>query len=157
MNWEAIGAIGEVGGAIAVVATLVYLARQIRQSTETARVAAYHQASQQISSASTALSTDPALAEIFATAVAGGIDSLEPPDRLRFEAAISAYYFGFESLLAHHEKGLIDPDLWRNTLDNDMQLMGSPLGREYLASRRGPISRRLEAVIKEHLSGDGAA
>lgn len=33
MNWEAIGAIGEVGGAIAVVATLVYLAVQIRQNT----------------------------------------------------------------------------------------------------------------------------
>ena len=27
MNWEAIGAMGEVAGAIAVVATLVYLAR----------------------------------------------------------------------------------------------------------------------------------
>jgi hypothetical protein len=32
MNWEAIGAIGEVGGAIAVVATLLYLAAQIRQN-----------------------------------------------------------------------------------------------------------------------------
>ena len=30
MNWEAIGAVGEVGGAIAVVATLGYLAVQIR-------------------------------------------------------------------------------------------------------------------------------
>jgi len=34
MNWDAIGAVGEVGGAIAVVATLVYLARQIRHSAE---------------------------------------------------------------------------------------------------------------------------
>ena len=31
MNWEAIGAIGETLGAIAVIATLVYLASQIRQ------------------------------------------------------------------------------------------------------------------------------
>ena len=31
MNWEAIGAIGELFGAIAVVATLMYLARQMRQ------------------------------------------------------------------------------------------------------------------------------
>ena len=29
MNWEAIGAVGEVGGAIAVVATLLYLAAQV--------------------------------------------------------------------------------------------------------------------------------
>ncbi|MEH6593310.1 MAG: hypothetical protein V7746_23775, partial [Halioglobus sp.] len=30
MNWEAVGAFGEVVGALAVVVTLVYLARQIR-------------------------------------------------------------------------------------------------------------------------------
>jgi hypothetical protein len=33
MNWEAIGAIGEILGAIAVLITLVYLAVQIRQNT----------------------------------------------------------------------------------------------------------------------------
>lgn len=33
MNWEAIGAVGEVVGAIGVILTLVYLAYQIRQNT----------------------------------------------------------------------------------------------------------------------------
>ena len=33
MNWEALGAIGEVVGAVGVIATLVYLAYQIRQNT----------------------------------------------------------------------------------------------------------------------------
>lgn len=37
MNWEAIGAIGEVGGAIGVVATLVYLSIQIRHSAAVTR------------------------------------------------------------------------------------------------------------------------
>ena len=37
MNWEAIGAIGEIVGAIAVVLTLFYLARQIRDSSRLAR------------------------------------------------------------------------------------------------------------------------
>ncbi|MDA1372383.1 MAG: hypothetical protein O2971_16680 [Proteobacteria bacterium] len=36
MNWEAIGAIGEILGAFAVVATLVYLATQIRYAKEAA-------------------------------------------------------------------------------------------------------------------------
>ena len=31
LNWEAIGALGEIVGAVAVIATLVYLAIQIRQ------------------------------------------------------------------------------------------------------------------------------
>jgi hypothetical protein len=37
LNWEAIGAIGEIVGAFAVVATLFYLAQQVRHSTRMAR------------------------------------------------------------------------------------------------------------------------
>ena len=37
MNWEAIGAIGEVLGAIGVIVTLAYLAVQIRQNTRDIR------------------------------------------------------------------------------------------------------------------------
>ncbi len=37
MNWDAIGAAGEVGGAIGVIITLVYLAVQIRQNTRAMR------------------------------------------------------------------------------------------------------------------------
>ena len=37
MNWDAIGAIAELLGAIGVIASLVYLATQIRQNTATVR------------------------------------------------------------------------------------------------------------------------
>ena len=37
MNWEAIGAVGELIGAAAVVATLLYLVKQIKQNTESTK------------------------------------------------------------------------------------------------------------------------
>lgn len=37
MNWEMVGAIGEVFGAFAVILTLVYLARQLKQQNKIAR------------------------------------------------------------------------------------------------------------------------
>ena len=37
MNWEAIGSIGEVLGAVAVLVTLLYLAAQIKQTNKMAR------------------------------------------------------------------------------------------------------------------------
>ena len=40
MNWNAIGAIGEVVGATGVIATLIYLSVQIRQNTKAVRGAA---------------------------------------------------------------------------------------------------------------------
>ena len=42
MDWDAIGAVGEVLGALAVLITLFYLARQIRQNTEEIRSSNYH-------------------------------------------------------------------------------------------------------------------
>lgn len=151
MNWEAVGAIGEVAGAIAVVVTLVYLALQIRHSTQATRIAAYHQAQEQLWSVGAAVSTDPELARILADTFAGGIDDLALPERMRLEFALASLYFGFESLLALKERGHIEPELWDNVFENNFRLLGSPLGLEYLATRRGTISRRLEARIKERL------
>ena len=34
MNWDALGAIGELIGAVAVIATLVYVAAQVRENTK---------------------------------------------------------------------------------------------------------------------------
>ena len=42
MNWEALGALSELIGAIAVVLTLIYLAVQIRQNTRAIRLGTNH-------------------------------------------------------------------------------------------------------------------
>ncbi len=43
MNWDAIGAIGEILGALAVFSSLVYLASQIRAQNRESRVASVHE------------------------------------------------------------------------------------------------------------------
>ncbi len=46
MNWEAIGAVGEIIGAIAVVVSLIYLSIQIRAGTKATKAAAFQAAVQ---------------------------------------------------------------------------------------------------------------
>ena len=41
MNWEALGAIGELVGAVSVLLTLIYLARQIKENTKVQTISAY--------------------------------------------------------------------------------------------------------------------
>ena len=43
MSWEAIGAIGEIVGAAAVVLSLVYLGRQIEHQNRESRIASMHE------------------------------------------------------------------------------------------------------------------
>ena len=64
MNWEAIGAIGEIFGAIAVFATLVYLALQIRQSTSIAIASSEISIRENFGPINAALYSDPELCEI---------------------------------------------------------------------------------------------
>ena len=62
MNWEAIGAVGEIIGAFAVVASLVYLAVQIRAQSRETRVSAMHDISVGFRDAISQFSTEGAAA-----------------------------------------------------------------------------------------------
>ena len=48
MSIEGLGALGEIVGALAVLASLVYLAKQIKHSSEVAKVTSYHEGIAQI-------------------------------------------------------------------------------------------------------------
>ena len=65
MNWDALGAIGELVGAVAVVATLAYLAVQIRQSNKLSRATAVQIVSQQNLEFLGMLATNPDLRELW--------------------------------------------------------------------------------------------
>ena len=61
MNWEATGAIAELVAAIAVVASLVYLALQVRHGIATARSTAYQEIYRDLRESFTAADYDPIL------------------------------------------------------------------------------------------------
>jgi hypothetical protein len=157
MNWEAVGAFGEVVGAFTVVVTLVYLVRQIRSSAAASHVTAYHQAQQQLWSAAETVANDPTLSALVANTIGGGIDTLSPPDRIRVEFLMGSFLFGIESMMGLNQKGYIDSELWKNVFENNFRLVGSPLCREILGNRPGPLSQRLIALIVDHKSYPASA
>jgi hypothetical protein len=59
VNWEAAGAIGEIAGALAVVLSLVYLARQVGMSNRLARAEAYRMPNSELNSINSGFGTDP--------------------------------------------------------------------------------------------------
>lgn len=61
MNWDAIGAVGEILGALAVFVSLIYLATQTKQNARALKSASSHQIRESISDLSLVLAQDPAL------------------------------------------------------------------------------------------------
>ena len=60
MNWDAIGAVGELAGAAAVVISLVYLARQVGTSNRLARAEAFRAGNTSLNALNAQFGTDPA-------------------------------------------------------------------------------------------------
>jgi hypothetical protein len=87
MNWEAIGAVGETVGALAVLVTLVYLAMQIRQNTKSVQAAAVDSANSQVSKIREVIFSDADVANMYRR---GNEDpaSLSEDDTIRYRLLI---------------------------------------------------------------------
>jgi hypothetical protein len=64
MNWEAIGAVGEILGAAAVLITLIYLARQIKHSNELSSFTAAKEVMNQFNELNRLVATDSELRKL---------------------------------------------------------------------------------------------
>ncbi len=101
MNWEAIGAIGEAIGAAGVIASLLYLAVQIRASTRTSAVEAKLASSRMYTDFMGSLIQSPELDDLIGRG-RKDLESLAPEEYRRFSnlalqafAFFSAIYFQF--------------------------------------------------------------
>ena len=94
MNWEAIGAIGEILGALAVFSSLVYLANQIRAQNRESRIASVHELTEAYRDMISVLQY-PEMADLFVEAL-DNFDDLTPSKRIRFVVLMLSGFRIFE-------------------------------------------------------------
>lgn len=96
MNWDAIAAVGEVIGAIAVVATLLYIARDIRQNSQALSIAALRDTTAQWNEWSSMIATSSDLADIVSKGNTS-YASLTDSEHLRYAAYVQSFFDNVES------------------------------------------------------------
>lgn len=110
MNWDAIGAIGELIGAVAVIATIGYLAVQIRQSNRLARASAVLSLQSELREQRGAVVFDAELARIILKVEEGIGDELSEIDRVKLRVRLESTLSLLESIYLQYEAGVIDGD-----------------------------------------------
>jgi hypothetical protein len=110
MNWDAIGAIGEVLGALVVVITLGYLAIQIRQGINSVQGATELEASKQFTDWHARITNSIELRTVW-DKVAGG-ESLSDVERVQYMWLISELFFMIEGFFRQYRRGLISKSSW---------------------------------------------
>ena len=88
LNWEAIGAIGEVVGAVGVICTLVYLAVQIRQNNTNLEESTSAAINQSLADLNSRISSDEQFAELFLRG-REDLSTLTPVELERFRAFVT--------------------------------------------------------------------
>lgn len=116
MNWEALGAIAELVGAIGVVATLVYLAVQLRSNTRSLNAAGYQAVTDNFGTLNRDLANSEDLAEIFLKAREDH-GSLTKIEWVRLHGYFYGAFSAFESLFHGYARGTIDEELWDSAQD----------------------------------------
>jgi len=114
MNWDAIGAMGEIVGAAAVVASLVYLAVQIRNQNRESRMSAMHDISVGYRDGLAGMAEGD-MADLFAKAI-DDYESLTRPEMLRLIAAASRQYRVWEEAYLLYESGYLEKRTWETML-----------------------------------------
>ena len=132
MNWDAIGAIGEILGAIAVFMTLVYLAVQIRQNTASVTTATYDSVMAGITDINLVVARDPEVASI----VARGFlvpDSLNAFEAYRFQFILRSWANQWLKMLRLYERGALSPPEWERLAQEAAQTFALPGGMVFRA------------------------
>jgi hypothetical protein len=106
VNWEAISAIGQIVGALAVVVSLIYLAREIRSNARSARVTSLHDINRWLGE----LVEHPNLGELYYRGI-HGLASLENADLVRFSTLMVQLFYIHQELYYQQLDGHLDPRL----------------------------------------------
>lgn len=111
LNWNAIGAVGEILGAVAVFVSLLYLAFQVRHNTIAQQSSTHHQFVITQMSANQAISGSAEVCELIDRANKD-FAAISSAELIRltyvFYDHLNQWQFAFDS----QQKGLLDPDTW---------------------------------------------
>ena len=130
MNWDAIGAIAEMIGAIGVIASMGYLAVQIRASNKLARSEAKIAATSQISSLLDSFISEPAASDIWARG-RRNLQDLTPEERGRFDNIAMKGFLGYSAQYFQFRIQTIEQDDWAETYRAMIWWLQGPGMREW--------------------------
>ena len=148
MNWDAISAVSQLVGSIAVVVSVLYLAVQLRSSTRVARVAAMDAAAAALRDVTKPFMENAELARIWRTGLEN-LEALSPDEQARFFHAAHQFLKALETIHYHYVYGLLDPQLWAGWRDLLHHYIACPGIRFYLTRRNAVFSERFRKFIAE--------
>lgn len=155
LSWEAIGAIGETLGAVAVIVTLFFLLqqlrlnnRQLRQSNELARADSQRDILKQVADHATLTISNPGLQEDIRLCYRSWADAPSTA-KWNFEGWAAAYFYILEQAINMHESGLLSDETYDAMEVAAIRIVETPGGHEWWEKKSKVIGAQVSRKIEE--------
>ncbi len=152
MNWEAIGAIGEIVGAMAVVITLVYLALQTRHSAAATQSSTEVEASRQLSAWITRSFQDELIQSLWDDVEAG--KPLSDDHYRKWLWYLSDLFHMSEGIFIQYQKGFVSAEVWGRFESTCLGMLQNTPGQEFWHSGNTPFSDAFKIHVEKLLASE---
>lgn len=154
MNWEAIGAVGEVLGASGVIISLLYLASQIRGEARAKRASAVHDQSDAYRHFLQTMATDEELAAIYLRGLRD-YGSVKEVELVRFSSALGLLFRVFDEAFFQWKEGNLDSSVWHGFESPMADMLAYPGAREWWSTRSHWYSEPFRELIHAKMAKAG--
>ncbi len=152
MNWEAIGAIGEVVGAGAVVLTLIYLAMQVRQNTLQVRSDNQQKAIDGYFALIVGATKDPHTSQILREGL-HDFQGMPRQAQMQFHSVMMGFIQGFTKVYHLNRSGFLPDDVYYSAERDLMRYLKTPGGGQWWnATKVGApdfLQNRIDVAMNE--------
>jgi hypothetical protein len=152
IDWNAVGAIGELIGALGVMITVVYLALQVRGNTRSVRGSVYDSLATSLEHLNRPLVENADLARALA-AVTENWSAASEDDRFRVVHFYSAAFKLFENVYYQWRQGLIEDELWQGWRRLMLTYFWSPGVQMWWPTRRGAYAESFARFLEQSERG----
>ncbi|PYK86034.1 MAG: hypothetical protein DMF47_08065 [Verrucomicrobia bacterium] len=151
MNWEMIGALGQIIAAVAVIPSVVYLAIQIRNQNKESRRASANVFILHWSDLRKSMSDNGDLAAIHLRGLQS-FDELDSVSKLRFGSGLGRLFLLSEGLYRFYLGGALDPELWGTFERATADLAAYPGVQEWWSTRRHWHTDGFRALVEQMIA-----
>ena len=160
MNWDAVGAIAELLGALGVIISLAYLSVQIRQNTRQIgehsrelRIAALDAIASSFSRFRDPLIRDPDLAALWLRGIED-FDALDPVEQVRLGRLFQELFFAHQNYWTRYTEGATQESTWEDHKGSIAANLRHPGIRTWWSRTRAIYNDEFEEIVEALLHDD---
>ena len=156
MNWDAIGAMGELIGALAVIITLLYVGRQIREANAQTQAMSRYSLIEALGEINLLVASSKENASVFRRGLEG--QELDADETIQFFTIIGQFVNTASVLFDLHNDGLLPDNQWFLIRKDIISIFSEPGGRRFWneQARLGVHERFRDAVDEVLASGESS-